>query len=46
MGVAVEKGFQGGGAKLRGMGVNLKSLAIIESADESGIVFRDDPDEL
>lgn len=46
MGVAVEKGFQGGGERLRGMGVNLKSLAIIESADESGIVFRDDPDEL
>lgn len=46
MGVAVEKGFQGGGDKLRGMGVNLKSLAIIESADDSGIVFREDPDEL
>ena len=42
MGVAVEKGFQQGGAKLRSQGVNLKSLAIIESADESGIVFRGD----
>ncbi|MDL2294014.1 xanthine phosphoribosyltransferase [Ruminococcaceae bacterium OttesenSCG-928-D13] len=41
MGVAVEKGFQPGGAKLRGMGINLKSLAIIESADENGIVFRE-----
>ena len=42
MGVAVEKGFQGGGAKLRKMGVPLESLAIIESADEkNGIIFRD-----
>ena len=45
MGVAVEKGFQPGGARLRERGVNLKSLAIIESADENGIVFRDDPEE-
>lgn len=42
MGVAVEKGFQGGGKRLREAGVNLKSLAIIESADETGIVFRED----
>jgi len=41
MGVAIEKGFQKGGAKLREKGVNLKSLAIIESADENGITFRD-----
>ena len=40
MGVAVEKGFQQGGQKLRERGINLHSLAIIESADESGIVFR------
>ncbi len=40
MGVAVEKGFQQGGEKLRAQGVNLKSLAIIEKADEEGIVFR------
>ena len=46
MGVAVEKGFQQGGEKLRASGVNLKSLAIIESANENGIVFRDDPDEM
>lgn len=42
MGVAVEKGFQPGGAKLRESGINLHSLAIIEKADESGIVFRGD----
>lgn len=46
MGIAVEKGFQGGGKRLRDRGVNLKSLAVIESADETGIVFRDDPEEL
>ena len=42
MGVAIEKGFQKGGAKLREKGVNLKSLAIIESADENGIIFREE----
>ena len=42
MGVAVEKGFQLGGKKLRERGINLKSLAIIESADETGIVFREE----
>lgn len=42
IGVAIEKGFQPGGAKLRAQGVNLKSLAIIESADENGIVFREE----
>ncbi|MDL2218956.1 xanthine phosphoribosyltransferase [Ruminococcaceae bacterium OttesenSCG-928-O06] len=42
MGVAVEKGFQGGGEKLRAAGVNLVSLAIIESADENGITFREE----
>ncbi len=40
MGVAVEKGFQPGGAKLRAQGVDLYSLAIIEKADENGFEFR------
>ena len=40
VGCAVEKGFQGGGDRLRASGVNLKSLAIIEKADETGIIFR------
>ena len=39
---AVEKGFQGGGDRLRASGVNLKSLAIIESAEPGNIVFRDE----
>ena len=42
VGCAVEKGFQGGGDRLRASGVNLKSLAIIERADENGIIFRED----
>lgn len=41
VGIAVEKGFQHGGDRLREKGYNLKSLAIIESTD-NGIVFRDD----
>ncbi len=40
IGVAIEKGFQPGGQKLRDAGVHLESLAIIERADENGIVFR------
>lgn len=39
IGIAIEKGFQGGGDKLRAAGVNLKSLAIIDSV-EDGIRFR------
>lgn len=42
IGIAVEKGFQHGGDKIRSLGVPVKSLAIIESADENGIAFRDD----
>ena len=40
IGCAVEKGFQVGGKNLRDAGYNLKSLAIIDQADENGIVFR------
>ena len=42
IGVAVEKGFQPGGRKLREAGVNLHSLAIIETADETGFTFREE----
>lgn len=41
VGCAVEKGFQGGGDRLRAAGINLKSLAIIESATPGNIVFRE-----
>ena len=42
IGIAVEKGFQGGGDRLRAQGYDVKSLAIIEEMDaESGsITFR------
>lgn len=33
IGIAIEKGFQGGGDKLRAAGVNLRSLAIIDKMD-------------
>ena len=37
---AIEKGFQGGGDKLREMGVDLYSLAIIDEMENGKIVFR------
>ena len=42
IGVAIEKGFQHGGDRLRQAGYPLKSLAIIDSADENGFTFRKD----
>lgn len=42
IGVAIEKGFQPGGQKIRDAGIQLESLAIIESANETGIVFREE----
>ena len=42
IGCAIEKGFQGGGDHLREMGVNLRSLAILDAAEPGNIVFRDD----
>ena len=45
VGIAVEKGFQDGGAIIRGKGVQVESLAIVESMDASTgeIVFREQP---
>ena len=40
IGIAVEKGFQHGGDRIREAGINIQSLAIIDSADEHGFVFR------
>lgn len=37
----IEKGYQNGGRLLREQGIHLESLAIIESADENGIKFKD-----
>ncbi len=42
VGIAVEKGFQNGGQMIRGKGIRLESLAIVESmnAETGEIVFR------
>jgi xanthine phosphoribosyltransferase len=41
-GIVIEKGFQEGGALIRGSGVRVESLAIVEAmSEETGIVFRD-----
>ncbi len=39
IGIAIEKGFQGGGRALRDEGYNLRSLAVIESMGNDGIIF-------
>ncbi len=38
--VAIEKGFQGGGDALRNSGINVQSLALIDSMNDGHIVFR------
>ena len=45
IGIAVEKGFQPGGAKIREMGYPLESLAIVDSMDDATgtVVFRPQP---
>jgi len=41
VGIAIEKGFQGGGDRLRAEGLRVESLAIVDSMDpELGITFR------
>ena len=40
IGVAVEKGFQGGGDALRAAGYPLHSLAVIDKAEPGNIIFR------
>ena len=42
VGIVIEKGFQEGGRKLRDMGVNLQSLAIIESMTDDSLIFREE----
>ena len=43
LGVAIEKGFQEGGWRMRNLGYHLESLVIVESMDDQtgNIVFRD-----
>lgn len=42
IGIAVEKGFQPGGAAIRSRGIKLASLAIIDSMTDDSITFRAD----
>lgn len=41
VGIVIEKGFQDGGKELRARGINVKSLAIIESMTDTDITFRE-----
>ena len=41
-GIAIEKGFQDGGRSIRKMGVQLESLAIIDSMEGGTLVFREE----
>lgn len=38
--IAIEKGFQKGGAEIRAMGIRVESLAIVDSMTDTDIVFR------
>lgn len=40
MGFLIEKGFQTGGELLRGKGIHVESLAIIDSLDNCNVTFR------
>ena len=44
VGIAVEKGFQPGGKKLREAGVHLKSLAVVEGIQDGKILLKPDAD--
>lgn len=43
IGIVIEKGFQGGGDQIRKTGIQLESLAIVESMDAKNgtVIFRD-----
>ena len=40
VGIVIEKGFQVGGKELRARGINVRSLAIIESMSDDSLEFR------
>ncbi|MCR5294962.1 MAG: xanthine phosphoribosyltransferase [Lachnospiraceae bacterium] len=44
IGIVIEKGFQDGGKRLREKGINLHSLAIVDSMTDESLVFRKEPD--
>lgn len=39
-GIVIEKGFQGGGALIRGMGIRVESLAVIDNMNGGVITFK------
>lgn len=39
-GIVIEKGFQGGGDRLRSQGIRVESLAIVESMTNKSLTFR------
>lgn len=41
VGAVIEKGFQGGGDKLREQGIRVESLAIIDKMTDDAIIYRD-----
>ena len=41
IGIAIEKGFQGGGDKFRKAGIDIYSLAVIDQVENGKIKFRD-----
>lgn len=43
VGIAIEKGFQTGGERIRCKGIKLASLAVIDSIDNGNITFRNQP---
>ena len=44
LGIAIEKGFQNGGADIRKLGYRIESLAIVDSmdAERKAVVFRNE----
>ncbi len=42
VGIVIEKGFQEGGKLLREQGINLHSLAIVDSMTENSLTFREE----
>ena len=42
IGIAVEKGFQGGGDRFRNIGVPYKALAVIDRVEGDKLIFRDE----
>ena len=42
IGIAVEKGFQGGGDRFRNLGIPYKALAVIDRVEGGQLIFRED----